>query len=111
MSGMAAVQTLINISTDESYLYLGNLLVQHTSGKNVFNSGAEIPITCEALGGWRDERAIPFLKQATMIHDPNAMPETAIRQLAKFPNTHQFLHELAQREETLKKLIDEVLKP
>lgn len=109
MSGMAAVQALRNIGTEEVYLYFGNLLFRHTAGEHVFNADAEIPIVCEALGEWDDARAIPFLEKATAIHSPNRMPEIAIRQLAKYPLAHTFLHHLAENEAALKPLIDKLI--
>jgi HEAT repeat protein len=109
MSGAAAIQALRKIGTDESYLYFGDLLAKRASGDvYVINSGVEIQIACQALGEWGDERAIPFLERATAIYDPNSMPETAIRALAKYPKAHPFLRELAKRKISLKKLIDEI---
>lgn len=109
ISGTAAIQALKKISTEPAYLYLGNLLIQYTSGKPAFNTGAEIPVACEALGEWNDDRAIGFLEQATRIHDPNRMPVTAIEQLAKYPQAHPFLSELAQSNPLLKVMIENAL--
>jgi hypothetical protein len=84
MGGVAAVRAMKKIGTEEVYLYLGNLLIEYLSGKNLFNTQFEITLACEALGDWNDERAIPILEQATTIHNHNLMPETAIKQLAKY---------------------------
>lgn len=109
LGGIVAVRAMKNIGTEEVYTYFGSLIVRHKSGENIFNSGAEIPIVCEALGDWNDERAVSFLEMATTIHNPNHMPETAIRQLIKYPGTHEFLNQLAEREVSLKPLIDKII--
>lgn len=106
MSGTASVQALKMIGVEDAYLYLGNLLTQYVAGKQVFNTGAEIPIACEALGEWNDARAVPFLEQAVTIHDPNRMPETAFRELVKYPTAHAFLRNLAQSDSSLRKMIE-----
>lgn len=110
VSGTAAVQAMRSIGTEEVYMYFSNLIVRHTSGENVFNTGAEIPIVCEALGEWDDDRAVSFLEMATTIHNPNRMPEMAIRQLVKYQTGRGFLHQLAEKESSLKPLIDMIIR-
>jgi hypothetical protein len=109
MSGMAAVQALKKIAVEESYVYLANLLTQYVSGKDLFNSPSEIPVATESLGEWGDQRAVPVLEQATAISNPNRMPETAIRQLAKYPTGHPFLHDLAERNRSLSEFINDAI--
>lgn len=110
-SGLAAVQALRKIGTEDAYLYLNRQLMQYLAGeKYVFDSGIEIAVTCKALGEWRDERAIPALQQANGIRNPNGMPRTAIEQLATYPQSHAFLNELADQNDELRDMIRDCLK-
>ena len=111
MSGSAAMSALRAIKADDGYAYMGECLVRWTEGdKRAFNTGFEKAIASSALGEWHDPRAIMPLMHATRIHDPgNNMPETAIRSLARYPEAHPFLRDLAGREPSLHGLIEGVL--
>jgi len=91
---------------------MGELLVAEAHGdQSAFNTGAEIVVACLSLGEWRNERAIPFLIEATRIRDIQGMPEAPINALATYPKAHDFLNNLAVDDPPLKELIDKALSP
>lgn len=110
VSGAAALSALKTIRTDEALEYLGRVLTQYSAGdERVIESAIELVIACQALGEWGDHRAISPLKDATRIQGLQGMPDAAIQALAKYPQGHQFLHELADREPSLKGMIKHAL--
>ncbi len=107
MSGSAAMSALRAIKAEDGCGYMGECLVRCAEGdERAFNTGLEKTIASSALGEWRDPRAIMPLMHATRIHDRgNNMPETAICSLARYPEAHPFLRDLARREPSLQGLI------
>jgi hypothetical protein len=110
LSGLMAMNVLRKLETEQGYLYMGELLVAQAQGdQTAFNTGAEIVVACLSLSEWSNERAIPFLTEAIRIRDIQGMPEAAINALARYPQAHDFLNNLAVGDPSLKELIDKAL--
>jgi HEAT repeat protein len=89
-TGVAAIQALKQLKTEDGYSYLGNLLVEVAKGnKKVVNAAFEVVLACQALGEWNSSKAVFPLKQAVHIRDIHGLPEAAIQALARHTDAHQ----------------------
>lgn len=111
LSGAAAISALKKLKAGAGYSYLCDLLIRRSQGdKRAFNTNLEIVIACQALGEWKNSRAIEPLVEALRIRDTHGeMPNAAINALATYPEAQQRLLELAEREPALKEIIHQSL--
>ncbi|MEL6407455.1 MAG: hypothetical protein AAFR81_23995 [Chloroflexota bacterium] len=90
--GLAIVSALRNIASDESYLYMVDLVNQYSNGDfRVVSSRNEIYFACLALGEWEDARAVESLRNALDIEFLDLMPRAAIEALAKYKDGRVYL--------------------
>jgi HEAT repeat protein len=72
ISGMAAIQALQKIRTEDCHQYFAGLVLEVASGNwEVVNSAAEISVACRVLGEWGSNDAIEPLRKALNISNPN----------------------------------------
>jgi hypothetical protein len=107
LSGLISMNALRKLRAEEGYSYISELLELQAQGdQTAFNTGAESIVACMSLGEWNDPRAIKPLMAAISIQGIQGLPEAAVNALAKYPQAHTFLKNLAIEVPSLKEVID-----